>query len=414
MVKILHFADAHINMANYGRQDPDTGLPLRVIDFLKSLDTIIDAAIDEKVDLVIFAGDAYKDRNPAPTFQREWGRRIMRLANSGIPSILLVGNHDLTPSLNRAHALEEFSTLEIDNVVVADAPKFYRPDDLWGLPLQVIAIPRISHSGMVAHLDLSLGKSEDLYEQLETKLGAVIDEWLQSADPDIPVILTAHASIQGAVYGGERTVMLGKDLVLSGSLVRNSRLDYVAMGHIHKHQDLNEGQHPPVVYPGSIERVDWGEARENKYYVIAEIERGKTSYQWREIKGIRRFIDCDLTLESDEKVSDQLQKALPTREEMSDAIVRLSVTYPRDWDMLIDQNMLQDLTAETFEFHLVKRPQIKTRIRIPEDQNVGSLSPEELLEIYWKSAHTESLDPDQLMALAQKIIQDVSSGSDEK
>ena len=73
MPKILHFADAHIDMANYGRHDAQTGLPVRVMDFLKSLDTIVDAAIEEQVDLVLFAGDAYKDRNPAPTFQREWG-----------------------------------------------------------------------------------------------------------------------------------------------------------------------------------------------------------------------------------------------------------------------------------------------------------------------------------------------------
>ena len=113
MVKILHFADAHINMANYGQHDPETNLPMRVVDFLKSLDTIVNTAIEEQVELVIFAGDAYKDRNPAPTFQREWDRRIMQLASAGIPVILLVGNHDLSPSLNRAHALEEFNTLEI-------------------------------------------------------------------------------------------------------------------------------------------------------------------------------------------------------------------------------------------------------------------------------------------------------------
>ena len=92
MVKILHFADAHIDMANYGRHDPETGLPLRVLDFLKSLDTIIDAAIDERVDMVLFAGDAYKDRTPAPTFQREWGKRIMRLSRAGIPTLLLFKN----------------------------------------------------------------------------------------------------------------------------------------------------------------------------------------------------------------------------------------------------------------------------------------------------------------------------------
>ena len=102
-MKLLHFADAHIDMANYGRHDPESGLPLRVLDFLRSLDVIIETAISEKVDLVIFAGDAYKDRNPAPTFQREWGRRIMRLSQAGIPTILLVGNHDLSPAVRRAH-----------------------------------------------------------------------------------------------------------------------------------------------------------------------------------------------------------------------------------------------------------------------------------------------------------------------
>jgi DNA repair protein SbcD/Mre11 len=110
---VLHFADAHIDMANYGRHDPQTGLPMRVMDFLKSLDTIVETAISEKVDLVLFAGDAYKDRNPAPTFQREWGKRIMRLAHAGIPTLLLVGNHDLSPAAYRAHALDAFHTLEV-------------------------------------------------------------------------------------------------------------------------------------------------------------------------------------------------------------------------------------------------------------------------------------------------------------
>src|SRR4030042_5008487 len=104
MLKILHFADAHIDMANYGRHDPETGLPVRVLDFLKSLDTIIDTAITKKVDLVIFAGDAYKDRSPAPTFQREWGRRIIRLSQAGIPTLLLVGHHDLAPPAGLAPA----------------------------------------------------------------------------------------------------------------------------------------------------------------------------------------------------------------------------------------------------------------------------------------------------------------------
>ena len=101
---------------------PRPGCPLRVLDFLKSLDTIVDAAIAEKVDLVIFAGDAYKDRSPAPTFQREWGRRIIRLSQAQIPTLLLVGNHDVSPAAGRAHAIHEFDTLQVPLVHVDFEP----------------------------------------------------------------------------------------------------------------------------------------------------------------------------------------------------------------------------------------------------------------------------------------------------
>ena len=148
-MKLLHFADAHIDMANYGRHDPQTGLPYRVLDFLKSLDVIVDTAIAERVDLVIFAGDAYKDRTPAPTFQREWGRRIMRLSQAGIPTILLVGNHDLSPSIGRAHAIQEFDTLQVPSVHVVSRPGLLGPDEL-GIPAQVIGLPWVSRSTLMA------------------------------------------------------------------------------------------------------------------------------------------------------------------------------------------------------------------------------------------------------------------------
>ena len=271
-MKLLHFADAHIDMANYGRHDPETGLPLRVLDFLKSLDTIIDTAISEKVDLVIFAGDAYKDRSPAPTFQREWGKRIIRLSKAGIRTLLLVGNHDLSPALGRAHAIQEFDTLEIPYITVLAKPQFLSADEL-GLPVQVIAIPWVSRSGLVAATDASNVDSSEIFSHIEERLTDLVNGWLDKADPQLPVILTAHASVQGAQYGSERTVMLGADLVLPGSLVRDTRLDYVALGHIHKPQNLNENAHPPVIYPGSIERVDFGEAGDDKFFIVAEIEK---------------------------------------------------------------------------------------------------------------------------------------------
>ena len=200
MLTILHFADAHIDMANRGRHDPATGLPLRVQDFLKSLDTIVDTAIDERVDLVLFAGDAYKDRNPAPTFQREWGRRIMRLSRAGIPTLLLVGNHDTSPTLGRAHTLDPFNTLEVPNVLVLDHPAFYSPADLWGLPLQVIALPWVSRAGLVASQEISAVDPQAVNEAIEKRLTETRDQLAKLLDlylqGDFPrEILTARRNV---------------------------------------------------------------------------------------------------------------------------------------------------------------------------------------------------------------------------
>ena len=412
MIRILHFADAHIDMANYGRHDPQTGLPMRVIDFLKSLDTIVDTAIDEKVDLVLFAGDTYKDRNPAPTFQREWGRRIIRLSKAGIPTMLLVGNHDLSPAHGRAHAVEEFNTLEVPHVRVIDRPAFLKPEDLDGLPLQILALPWISRSGLITHLGLQGGGPSQVYEELEKRLTELLQTWLEQVDPEIPVVFTAHASVQGAKFGAERTVMLGADLVLPGSLVRDPRLDYVALGHIHKPQNLNENGHPPVIYPGSIERVDFGEAQDDKFFVIANVERGKTEVEWHQLVDIRPFFDRFLRLETKENIQGQLHSSLPDPGELQDAIVRLTIEYPRDWEALIDDAALREYTAGAFEFHLAKRPQIEARVRLPEDQSVGSLSPLDLLDIYWRSSHTEEGESETLNRLAKEVIGEIHGETD--
>ena len=400
-MKILHFADAHIDMANYGRHDPESGLPVRVLDFLKSLDAIVDAAITEKVDMVIFAGDAYKDRSPAPTFQREWGRRIMRLSQAKIPTLLLIGNHDISPSIGRAHALQEFKTLQVPFVKVLDKPCLLKRDELWDLPIQVIAMPWITRSGLMSATGVT--DSTEAFSRIEENIGELIEGWLEEADSSLPIILTAHASIEGAKFGGERLVMLGNDLVLSGSLVKNPKFSYVAMGHIHKPQDVNEGYQPPVIYPGSIERVDFGEAKEDRFFVIADIEKGKdTRVDWRELKGARKFIDRRTVLRSNENVTDALKDALPSPEEMSEAIVRLSVEYPREWDTLIDETALRKYTENTFEFHLVKRPQSEARVRIAEGQVVSSLSPLDLLAQYFDASKAK--DADELKKLAHEII----------
>jgi exonuclease SbcD len=401
-MKLLHFADAHIDMANYGRHDPETGLPLRVLDFLRSLDIIVNAAIEEKVDMVIFAGDAYKDRSPAPTFQREWGKRIIRLSRAKIPTLLLVGNHDLSPATGRAHAIQEFDTLEVPYVRVLQKPDFLKPEHLWDLPVQVIAMPWVSRSGLMASIEVSGTDPREVFSKIESRISELVEDWINEADRNLPLIFTAHASVEGAMFGAERMVMLGSDLVLPTSLVKDTRLDYVALGHIHKPQNLNEGYHPPVIYPGSIERVDFGEAMDDKFYVIADVACGETKVEWRKIDGTRPFIERRTTLQSSENVTEFLCFNMPDPKHMAGAIVKLTVEYPRELDVFIDETALRKYAESCFEFHLVKKPKVEARVRIPQGQAISSLSPLDLLTQYFDSAKVN--EPEELHELAKQII----------
>ncbi|MEZ4644007.1 MAG: exonuclease SbcCD subunit D [Chloroflexota bacterium] len=408
-IRLLHFADAHIDIANYGRHDPQTALPVRVMDFLQSLDQIIDRALSEPVDLVIFAGDAYKDRNPHPTFQREWGLRMMKLSQAGIPTVLLVGNHDVSPASGRAHTLHEYSTLAVPHIHVADRIRRLESDEL-GLPLQIITVPWVSRSQLMTRDEL-LGKtSEEVLAEVENRVTDGITKLVETADPDLPLILTAHASVQGAKYGSERAVMLGHELILSGSIIHDRRLDYVALGHIHKHQSLHAADaHPPVIYPGSIERIDFGEAKERKGFVLATVEKGHTDWEFVKLD-TRRFIDLRLDTPSADTFMDDIMAQLPPANKVNDAICRVQLSYPRDWEPLLDEKMIDDHFAAAFSIQIQKHRLVEKRARLGDTVQVESLTPAELLETYWRST---GLDQDEITAL-QKLAHEVLSTADEE
>src|SRR5450759_1604640 len=117
-IRMLHFADIHIGMENFGQIDPATGVNQRVLDFVRRMSDIVDYAIEHAADIVLFSGDAFKTRDPNPTYQREFARQIMRLTRENIPTVLLVGNHDMPLMEKRASSVDIFRTLDVPNVIV--------------------------------------------------------------------------------------------------------------------------------------------------------------------------------------------------------------------------------------------------------------------------------------------------------
>mgnify|MGYP000848155437 CR=1 FL=1 len=404
MLKVLHFADAHIDMAQGGVHDPATGLPVRVMDYLRSLDTIVETAIAEQVDLVIFAGDTYRDRSPQPTYQREWGRRMMQLSKAQIPTLMVTGNHDISPSHARAHAMQEYETLQPPFIHVVNQPAFMGPSELDGAQVQVIVIPWMSRAQGIAlknHPDYADAETPE--QALESFLSRHIELSLAQATPNLPLILAAHASVQGARYGKEREISIGRELVLQPGFVRDPRFDYVALGHIHKFQDLNPGMQPPVIYAGSIERVDLGEVGEEKGFVVAEVSKGATRYEWRPL-ATRKMIDLFVPLSKGQPVLETVLAAFPEPEELQDSILRLRVRYPRDLEAFIDEAAIRQRAKGAFDFHLVREPEGQSRARLDAGKGTAALGPLELLDLYWREAGLDEAERQRLGQQAADLI----------
>jgi len=407
MVKLLHFADLHLGVENYGRIDPATGLSTRLVDFLRAYDQVVDYALENDVSLVVFAGDAYKTRDPNPTYEREFARRIRRLSTASIPTVLVAGNHDTPSALGRAITVEIFATLEVENVHVAKKPEVI-PIETKDGHVQVVALPWVTRSALVARDEYKNKNLEEINRLILDRITNIIegpDGLISQLDPSLPTILAAHATVQGAVYGSERSVMLGQEVILPPSLTRNPAFDYVALGHIHKHQVLNE--QPPVIYSGSIERIDFGEEREDKGFVVAEVERGRATWQFVKTDA-RPFVTVEVDVRGDDPTAEILEAI--AAHEIEDAVVRIIIHTVAEKEPLINEDEIRRALAGAFHIAaIVKDVERKVRLRLG-DQPIEEMTPRQMLERYFQVKQTPPERTQLLLKHAEEIFRELEEG----
>jgi exonuclease SbcD len=403
-LRLLHLADIHFGMENYGRLDPATGLNRRLLDFSHSVHHAIEYALQHDVHLALFAGDIYKHRDPDPSWQREFARCIRRLVDAAIPVVILIGNHDLPNTLGKAHAVEIFDTLPLDRVTVISRPGIYYPETAVGR-VQVAGFPYMTRSFLLSreqHKDKTL---EEINRLMIEQAEEIFRQLAADVDPSLPAILTVHGSVTNAILSSEQSIMMvGHDPIIPLSALTHPAWDYVALGHIHRHQDLNEGQQPPVVYCGSIERIDFGEEREPKGFVWAEIEKGHTSYQF--IEGpARRFV----TLRLDAREGDPLHlldEAL-AHQDVTDAVVRVLITLAAEQRDLVNERQIRERLKAAYLVAGIAKEEIKSATRSRDSELTEALGPLQALERYILS-HADYAERQQaLLDRAQSLLQEI-------
>jgi len=311
MIRFIHTADIHFGMENYGRIDSETGIHSRLLDFERALNFCIDHALEHKVDFFMFSGDAYKTAHPTPTQQKLFMRCFLRLFKANIPVIIVVGNHDNPLSFGKANSLEIFGDLPLEGFHVMDKPDLLKLETKNG-PVQIVGIPWPTRNS----LSLNTKKtSEEITEYISQAVATIINDYAKKLDPTIPSILAAHMTVSSGIFSGsEKRAVYGNDPVLMPSQLAIEPFDYIALGHLHRYQDLNPNSYPAIVYSGSIERIDFGERKEPKGFCMVNLERGKTTHQF--IQGpMRPFIQIEVKIDSlNENHTQQILDAIEKKE----------------------------------------------------------------------------------------------------
>lgn len=383
-MKLLHFSDLHIGMENYTRLDPQTGLSTRLQDFFKTFDFIVDTAFQENIDAVLFAGDAYKTRDPNPTQQRGFGERIVKIAKK-IPVVLVVGNHDTPNAEGRANTLDIYSTLEIENVWVSRHPEYLEIPTKSG-NLQIVTLPWLHRSD---------------YKNVGEKLKLLYDK----IDPLLPAALLAHAEITGAEYGSEKGMAIANDVTIPLPLIQDKRLNYVALGHIHKHQVLSKPQDSPlIVYSGSPERIDFGEEKEEKGICLVEISK-ISNFQFIPTDA-RKFLTITISLNAKDPNPTQTVLDKILQNDIVDKIVRLVINIPAECEQEIKMDIIKKVLKDAnFIAGISRNVERKERIRLEGITEIESLTPIQVLKKYFESKKYSAEKQKKLEKYATQLLE---------
>jgi len=306
MIKFIHTADIHFGMENYGRIDPKTGIHTRLLDFDRAVNFCIDRAIEEQVDFFMFSGDAYKTAHPTPTHQRLLLQCFLRLFKANIPLIIVVGNHDNPLSFGKAHALEIFGQLPVSGFYVISQPTSLTIQTKSG-PVQIVGIPWPSRTTVALQAHHAHSSVTELASYISASVGTIIKQIAEQLDPTIPAVLAGHLTVSTGIFSGsEKRAIYGTDPILLPSQLALAPFDYVALGHLHRYQNLNPHGYPAIIYSGSPERIDFGERKEDKGFCIVTIhKKGTTDHVFIKTP-TRPFVQLDVNLNATQSQTEQI------------------------------------------------------------------------------------------------------------
>ena len=208
-----------------------------------------------------------------------------------------------------------------------------------------------------------------------------------------PTVLVTHGMLTGACFSSGQTA-IGEDLEFGLNDLHAAGCDYVALGHVHKHQQWGN-----VVYSGSPGRLNFGET-EDKGFCMVDFAGKVPSMRFIQTPA-RKFWFGELAWEDGFEasvVTDHVQAHLG---EVEGADVRFRYSVPEEYRQQVDRDLIERMFLEAGAARVKIEAQVLPRQRV---RAAGISRAETLPEkvVKWADCVGETV-PDRVLALASVI-----------
>jgi len=298
-MKILHTADWHLGkrLDNFSRFEEQ----------VKVMDEICTIADSENVDAVIVAGDLFDAFNPPAEAQDLLYKTLKRLAKNGKRLVIAIaGNHDSPDRINAPDHLARECGIIFVGLPNAEIPSFELESGLKVLqssagflelklplqdaPLRLILTPYANEIRLKKHLGFE-DKATEMNDLLKESWQTIATNYCDNQGVNI-LITHLYMLKKGAEIleepDGEKPLNIGNSAAIYTENIPE-QIQYTALGHLHRFQNIGNAK-KPVIYPSSPLGYSFGEAGQQKFVVILDIEPGgKVSFEGKKLNSGRQL-----------------------------------------------------------------------------------------------------------------------------
>ncbi len=282
-MRILHTADWHLGkkLVQFERTDEH-------LDFLNWL---IDTLDQQSIDLLIIAGDIFDTGTPSNTALELYYRFLSRVKDTCCRNVIVIGgNHDSISTLNAPRELLHFFNVHViggvpenftDQIIKIYADESQKAGRLDAGERRDVAEGRqpvivVCAVPFLRDRDIRLSIAGETSDERESRIKQGITDHYHKFVPyiepykqaGIPVLATGHLFAAGSSTSeSEKEIHVG-NLGQVRADQFPAAFDYIALGHIHRPQLVNQTDH--IRYSGSPIPLSFSENEDRKQVIIIE------------------------------------------------------------------------------------------------------------------------------------------------